>query len=347
MSSLGSVCLWEQVRQGALGTPTVGEPTLKRRHAPVLENFDPRGSWSHIWGTRRERGHKYWGGQSLISTGSLRPLCWEHSLRRGSCLGDMSLIFRLLLVGCGGLASTRLVGISEERSQPLVMGNLRRVWGSPAEGLEPGPRLHGLPWACGLPPVPHGEWLWGAACKACCLRWPGGSISSSAWGPQHGGGGARPRGPWGVSSWWLCSLLMLPGTSSPFCEGSRRWGCVSGAAGLLSRESLTGLLTSSLGSLLGSSCPVFCPLSCLTPVSLQPGGSPFPLCLSAWPGPWEDLPAHPGARPQIGGLEALPSDHLSAVLSVCLGPEWARVCPFPAFRPDFPSWVGSCRSPPP
>ena len=33
VSSLGSVCLWEQVRQGTLGTPTVGEPTLKRRDA--------------------------------------------------------------------------------------------------------------------------------------------------------------------------------------------------------------------------------------------------------------------------------------------------------------------------
>lgn len=77
VSSLGSVCLWEQVRQGALGTPTVGEPTLKRRHAPILENFDPRGSWSHIWGNWRKRGHKCWGGQSLISTGNLWPLCWE------------------------------------------------------------------------------------------------------------------------------------------------------------------------------------------------------------------------------------------------------------------------------
>ena len=122
------------------GHPTVGEPTLKRRHAPVLENFDPRGSWSHIWGIWRERGPTGWGwGQSLISTGSLWPLCWEHSLRRGSCLGNMSLIFRLLLVGCGGLASTRPAGISEERSWSLVMGNLRRVWGSPVEGLEPGP----------------------------------------------------------------------------------------------------------------------------------------------------------------------------------------------------------------
>lgn len=27
----------------------------------------------------------------------------------------------------------------KKRSWPLVMGNLRRVWGSPAEGLEPGP----------------------------------------------------------------------------------------------------------------------------------------------------------------------------------------------------------------
>ena len=109
VSSLGSVCLWEQVRQGTLGTPTVGEPTLKRRDAPILENFDPRGSWSHIWGIWRKRGHKCWGGgQSLISTGSLWPLCWEHSLRRGSCLGAMSLIFRLLLAGCGGLASWQL-----------------------------------------------------------------------------------------------------------------------------------------------------------------------------------------------------------------------------------------------
>ena len=101
---------------------------------------DPRGSWSHIWGIWCERGPTCWGwGQSLISTGSLWPLCWEHSLRRGSCLGNMSLIFRLLLVGCGGLASTRPAGISEERSWSLVMGNLRRVWGSPVEGLEPGP----------------------------------------------------------------------------------------------------------------------------------------------------------------------------------------------------------------
>lgn len=54
VSSLGIVCLWGDIRERALGPAAVGEPILKRSCAPILGNFDLRGSWFCAWG---ERGH--------------------------------------------------------------------------------------------------------------------------------------------------------------------------------------------------------------------------------------------------------------------------------------------------
>lgn len=37
-------------RERALGSLAVGEPPLKRRHAPVSGDFDLRGRWFRVWG---------------------------------------------------------------------------------------------------------------------------------------------------------------------------------------------------------------------------------------------------------------------------------------------------------
>lgn len=88
VSSLGSICLWGDVRERAFGPP-VGKPTLKRRHASVLGNFDPRGRWFHV-GVPGARGDIVPPLVVLGLSRGLRPTCREPSLRRAVPFGGNS-----------------------------------------------------------------------------------------------------------------------------------------------------------------------------------------------------------------------------------------------------------------
>lgn len=74
---------------------------------------------------------------SLVSTGSLRPVCWEPSLRRGTPIwgkfllwGSCGPFFRLLSEEWGGLAYIRLAG-GLQREMGLGYGDLCEGEGSP------------------------------------------------------------------------------------------------------------------------------------------------------------------------------------------------------------------------
>lgn len=88
VSFLGSICLWGDVRERAFGPP-VGKPTLKRRRASVLGNFDRRGRWFHD-GVLGARGDIVPPLVVLGLSRSLRPTCREPSLRRAVPFGGNS-----------------------------------------------------------------------------------------------------------------------------------------------------------------------------------------------------------------------------------------------------------------
>lgn len=69
VSCLESVCLRGDVRERALGPPAVGKPTLKRRRAPILGNFDLRGRYGFTLGYLVQVGTQFHLWWSLVSAG--------------------------------------------------------------------------------------------------------------------------------------------------------------------------------------------------------------------------------------------------------------------------------------
>lgn len=70
VSCLESVCLRGDVRERALGPPAVGKPTLKRRRAPILGNFDLRGRYGFTLGYLVQVGTQFHLWWSLVSVGA-------------------------------------------------------------------------------------------------------------------------------------------------------------------------------------------------------------------------------------------------------------------------------------
>lgn len=90
------VCLWEQVRQRALGTHCWGAHT-EEDDAPVLENFDPRGQLVSTSGASGRRGDLACVGDGAVLdlNRKLRASLLGACLRRGPVWGTEP-YFRLL-----------------------------------------------------------------------------------------------------------------------------------------------------------------------------------------------------------------------------------------------------------